>query len=339
MGNNIHVRFNARDRSYFSILKKEIHNIVSRAGFSEFKTGEIDIIVAEMASNLVKHAGGGELLVCLLAEKDNEAIEVISIDNGIGMADPARMLEDGISTVNTLGHGLGAIKRLSDTFEIYSQKDWGTIVLSRVYKNGLPFFNSKPRVEVKSIIVAKPGEVVSGDGFCYKLDKEYFQLFLGDGLGHGIDAHKAVSKAIETVQHCLEVSPIAILRAVHAEVKKTRGLVGSVASYSFKDKTWSICGVGNIATRTQSGLVVKNHMSYNGIIGLNIPNTLKEQEIVNERGQVIIMTSDGIRTRFDLQKYPGIFKYDLSIMAAAIFKDHARETDDMSVIVGRINLS
>jgi hypothetical protein len=85
-------------------------------------------------------------------------------------------------------------------------------------------------------------------------------------------------------------------------------------------------------------MLVKSHLSYNGIIGMNIPNTMKEQVIDYERGQVLIMCSDGIRTRFDLQKYPGIFRYDLSILAAAIFKDYGRETDDMSVVVGRINV-
>ena len=43
------------------------------------------------------------------------------------------MMQDGMSTTNTMGHGLGSIKRLSDTFELYSQPGWGTIILSRIY--------------------------------------------------------------------------------------------------------------------------------------------------------------------------------------------------------------
>lgn len=338
MDNGIHTSFNAADRSYFAILKKEIHSIVLNAGFTERKVGEIDIIIAEMVSNLIKHAGGGELLVKLVREEKNEGVEIISIDNGPGMTDPVKMIADGMSTVNTLGHGLGSIKRLSDTFEIYSLKDWGTITLSRVYKKERPLFVPKPKVEIRAIVVAKPGEQVSGDGFYYNQDDQYLRVFLGDGLGHGQDAYDSVTKAIQSIEkNTAETSACEILRAVHKEVKKTRGLVGTMALYSFKDRCWRICGIGNIATRMHNGAMVKNYLSYNGILGHNIPTTLKEQEVENGYGQTIIMCSDGIRTRWDTQKYPGLFKYDPSILAAAIYKDYARKTDDMSVIIGRVN--
>ena len=115
MDNSAHVVFNAWDRSYFSILKKEIHNLAFSAGFNEQKIAQIDIVVAEITSNLVKHAGGGELLVRIVAETI-PYIELISIDSGIGMTDPRKMIDDGMSTANTLGNGLGAIRRLSDVF-------------------------------------------------------------------------------------------------------------------------------------------------------------------------------------------------------------------------------
>lgn len=340
MDSTNHIRFKASDRSYFSILKKEIHNIVAAAGFSEKKIGEIDIIVAEMTSNLLKHAGGGDILVRLVDENGDAALELISIDSGKGMSDVAKMEIDGYSTTNTLGHGLGSIKRLSDLSQIYSLKDWGTILLCRIFKEESAARRTRSAAEVRSIVVCKPGEEVCGDGFFYKLDKDRLQIFLGDGLGHGVEANKAVTAAIARFKETNETSPLHVLRDLHVVVKKTRGLVGCIATYSFRDRKWSICGIGNIATRTLvSGMVVKTHMSYNGIIGLSIPNTMKEQVLDGERGQIVMMCSDGIKTRLDLQKYPGIFRYDLSILAAAVFKDFSRETDDMSVVVGRINFN
>jgi len=64
---------------------------------------------------------------------------------------------------------------------------------------------------------------------------------------------------------------------------------------------------------------------------------MKDQEIDADHGQLLILCSDGIKTRWEPQKYPGINKYDISIFAAAIYKDHARRTDDMSVIIIKIN--
>lgn len=332
-----HRCFNAQDRSYFAILKKEIHKIVAEAGFSEKKIGEVDIIVAEMTSNLAKHAEGGEILVRLMKEGDVEAVEIISIDNGPGMADPQKMLEDGLSTSNTLGHGLGSMKRLSDVFQIYSLINWGTIVLSRVYRNKLSPQRS-PKAEVRSVVVAKPGEEVSGDSYCYELTNDQLTIFVGDGLGHGPDANFAVTQAIKAMLKESAKEPVEILRDLHTAVRKTRGLVGTVAVFHFKDKKWRICGIGNIATRMQNGLLVRNYMAYNGIVGMNIPNTMKDQLVDHVKGQLIIMCSDGIRTRWDIQKYTSILRYDLSILAAAIYKDYGRGTDDMSVIIGRVNI-
>jgi len=136
---------------------------------------------------------------------------------------------------------------------------------------------------------------------------------------------------------CGEDSPAECLRYVHQAVKKTRGLVSVVATYSYKDKTWSLCGIGNIAARITGPVFSKNYISYNGIVGMNVPTTLNNQIIDAAYAQYIILCSDGIKSRWDISKYPHIFRYDLSILAAAIYKDYARKTDDMSVIIAKVN--
>lgn len=333
----IHISFNAEDRSYFAILKKEIHALATNAGFSERRTAKIDIIVAEMTSNLLKHAGGGEILATVTGDADDLLLEIISVDNGPGIADLGNMLKDGHSTSNTLGQGLGSMSRLSDFFQVYSQKDWGTIVLARIYKKAKAAGDKKMLADVRHLIVAKPGETVSGDGAAYSLQADKLRIFLGDGLGHGADAHKAVNAAADSFMNGVAGTPTDTLRKMHVDVKKTRGLVGTVANFSFKEKKWRICGIGNISSKIFTAIGAKNLLPYNGIIGLNIPNTLKDQELEYFRGQILVMCSDGIKSRWELQRYPGIQKYDPTIIAVAIYKDYARKTDDMSVLVAKIN--
>lgn len=334
MVNATHISFRADDRSYFSVLKKEIHSRVTEAGYSSKKVGEIDIIVSEMTSNLFKHAVDGEILFGLFDEED-EYIEIISIDNGPGMVDPAKMVQDGVSTTNTLGHGLGSIKRLSDRFDLYSQKGWGTIALSRIYKNEDGKQNRKP-VELRAVVVAKPGETVSGDCCYYKVTPGYFKLLLADGLGHGEEAGKAVKEAVNAFKSCPFHSPVEIIRHIHTSIRKTRGIVGTVVLYNFESKRWTIAGVGNIATKMISAFQNKNYMAYNGIIGHNIPNTMKEQEYSHDDYQQIILCSDGLKSRWE-PKLPATGKYDLSLLAATLYKDYARKTDDMSIVVGKLN--
>jgi hypothetical protein len=96
-----------------------------------------------------------------------------------------------------------------------------------------------------------------------------------------------------------------------------------------------ILGVGNISSK-MFGSNVKTHLSYNGIIGGNIPNTMSEQTISVESNQLLIVCSDGIKSGYDYHRYPRILKHDLSILAAAIYKDYSRKTDDTMVVVIRI---
>lgn len=173
--------------------------------------------------------------------------------------------------------------------------------------------------------------------FC-KQTKDHVKLFLGDGLGHGKEAAFAVNKAIAAFKLCYEESPVENLRFINQAVKKTRGLVATVAVFHMKECKWSICGVGNISTRIFGSSISKNHTPYNGIVGLNMPKTMNDQHIDYEQGQLMIMCSDGIKSKWDFLKHPGILRHDLSLLNVALFKDYARNTDDLSVVSCKIYL-
>jgi len=98
--------------------------------FDESAQGRIAIIASEMATNLVRHGGGGEILCRLLP--GDAGIELIACDRGRGMVDVEECLRDGFSTGGTAGTGLGAIRRLATTFDIYSVHGMGTVVLAQV---------------------------------------------------------------------------------------------------------------------------------------------------------------------------------------------------------------
>ena len=329
-----HISFAASDRSYFSLLKKEIHRRAEEAGMGIDKLNALDLVIAEMTSNLFKYGDGGEILMGLIENNGNPYVEVISIDHGPGMLNPEKMLIDGVSTTNTLGHGLGSIQRLSDTFDLYSQPEWGTIVLSRIYHNAK--VNEKKIVEVHPLVVAKPGEKTSGDGFlCIQTDK-YLKMMLADGLGHGPEANHAVNEAATAFRTCRDYSPVETMRYIHPAIKKTRGAVINITCFDYRTKIWSSAGIGNIAARIMGPVVLKNHMSYNGIVGHNIPGSMNDQQYAGAEYNRVILSSDGIKTRWDLNKYPRIHKHDQTILAAAIYKDQARKTDDMSIIIAKI---
>ena len=110
-------------------------------------------------------------------------------------------------------------------------------------------------------------------------------------------------------------------------------MVANVVVYDLKSLTWSSAGIGNIAARWMSPTALKHHMSYNGIVGHNIPGSMSDQHYSSSDYNQLILCSDGYKTRWDLVKYPMIQKCDPAVLCAALYKDQARRTDDMSIII------
>lgn len=327
--------FDASDRSYYAILKKEVHNLAVSKEFPQAKVSQLDVIAAEMTSNLHKYAIAGELLLGYFDQPGAEYIELICLDKGPGMRDTARMMKDGFSTSNTMGHGLGSIQRMSDAFDIFSQVGWGTMVLSRVYKSPPVHTKIKKGFQFKQLVIAKPKELVSGDGCYLKQSDDYIKIILCDGLGHGPEANLAANEAVRAFKQCPSTSPVDIIRYIHPEVRKTRGLVATIIVYDIKAKQLRIGGVGNIATKLTGPLLSKSHLSYNGIIGHNIPNTMNDLIVEVQDYNQVVLCSDGIRSRWETGRITGLNRLDLSLQAAAVYKDYARLSDDMSVVIAK----
>ncbi|MBE8725978.1 SpoIIE family protein phosphatase [Flavobacterium hungaricum] len=328
--------YKIEDRSLIPFIKREIHNLALKSGFTAHRAAETDIIVAELTSNLIKYANGGEFLYRSRELHGHQEIEIYCLDNGKGIDNVTKIMHDGYSTSNTLGHGLGAIKRLSNDFQIYSLRDWGTVQYVKICA-APDFIAPVTDDSIFSVVsVNYPGEKVCGDGYYIKHTSKGFQIFVGDGLGHGEHAHEAVQLAIQAFKRATAEDAALILKDIHEAVKRSRGLVASIAVVDYKSQTWNICGIGNINTRIYRGLENKTYTPYNGIIGLNIPRTMKSTVVPFLKHQIIVMHSDGLRTRWNLNDMMGIIKQNSGVIAASLFKENIRGTDDATILVGKI---
>ncbi|MFO0552305.1 MAG: ATP-binding protein [Polyangiaceae bacterium] len=111
-----------------------------RAGFDSNAAAELAVCAAELASNAVRHAGGGELELTLLEEP--RGVELRCVDAGPGIADVEAALADGWSRGHVidaehpqhdgLGSGLGAIRRLSHALDIRSSPRGTTVIVRRL---------------------------------------------------------------------------------------------------------------------------------------------------------------------------------------------------------------
>jgi serine/threonine-protein kinase RsbT len=101
----------------------------SSLGFSPIERTKIEIIILELARNILNHAGGsGDLRIAVVERAGQRGLCITARDDGPGIVDVSRAMQDGFSTAGTLGAGLPGVQRLADTFTIESQPGHGTTV-------------------------------------------------------------------------------------------------------------------------------------------------------------------------------------------------------------------
>jgi negative regulator of sigma-B (phosphoserine phosphatase) len=180
---------------------------------------------------------------------------------------------------------------------------------------------------------SKPGNDVSGDTFFFHEDQSTTLVAMIDGLGSGDAAHEAAQRARQAVSENVDLALTEILTQCHRTLRGTRGVVMMLMRIDHEQATVSFAGVGNIGVRVFGHTTIKP-LSRNGIVGYRM-NNIREFRYPYTRGDVFVLHSDGISTRFDLE--PGWVRNpatDLQQVAAEITDNFGKE-DDMTVIVVR----
>ncbi|MEF3274667.1 MAG: anti-sigma regulatory factor [Chloroflexus sp.] len=97
--------------------------------FSEADRTRIEICILELAHNLLRHAGGGEIEITTInRDSTTSGIAIEARDHGPGIPDIELAMRDGYSTTQSLGAGLPGVRRLMDEFAIHSTPGIGTTV-------------------------------------------------------------------------------------------------------------------------------------------------------------------------------------------------------------------
>ncbi len=107
-------------------------NRMSRAAqFEAVDQSRIATAVSELARNILKYAGHGEILLRRIACETGRGMEIVAEDKGPGIADAERALSDHFSSSGTLGLGLPGVQRMMDEFDLASAPGAGTRVTAR----------------------------------------------------------------------------------------------------------------------------------------------------------------------------------------------------------------
>jgi anti-sigma regulatory factor (Ser/Thr protein kinase) len=318
------------DESQIGAARRAVTKLADAAGLDETKRGQIAIVATELATNLARYGRDGKMLVQGVATAAGVSIEMLAVDCGPGIADVQRCLQDGFSTGGTPGNGMGAVRRLSTEFDIFSKVDQGTVVFSRIGPVATHF-------QWGAVSTVMPGEEVCGDSWQIIERNGELSVMLCDGLGHGPLAAEAAARADRAFVENPFIAPSATIDSCHRALSGTRGAAVAAAIISASAKSMQYAGVGNIAGSLFSSEGSRGMVSHSGIVGVQM-RKVQQFDFSWPADGLLIMHSDGLQHRWNLANYPGLPSRHPATIAAVLHRDFVRGRDDATVAAVRIKV-
>lgn len=103
-------------------------NEAKKSGFGTVDQARITTAISELARNIYLYAGKGKIEINRLSENGLYGIMIIASDNGPGISDMRKVMEDGFSTSGGLGAGMPGVRRLMDEFKVDTELGVGTTI-------------------------------------------------------------------------------------------------------------------------------------------------------------------------------------------------------------------
>ncbi len=331
---NYGIPIHSGDSSQTGQARRQAVAIGNAMEFGEVRLGELAIIVTEAANNIAAHARSGEIILSPWIFENSAGIDVFALDRGPGIADIGNAFEDGYSTAGTAGEGLGAMSRLAGSLQIYSVPGGGTALFARVFRKGSKPENDLSQYGMGAISVPYPGESVCGDAWSFSQSEARTVYIVADGLGHGPLAGEASQEAIRIFQSISEQSPERILMEIHSGLTRTRGAAVAIAEILHSENVVNYSGAGNISASIHAAGKTRNMVSMNGTVGHSVAK-FHSLTYPWDKDSLLIMHSDGITARSGLEQYPGLASRHPALMAAILYRDFRRGSDDVTVLVSR----
>ncbi|MCM2276745.1 MAG: serine/threonine-protein phosphatase [Oligoflexia bacterium] len=188
-----------------------------------------------------------------------------------------------------------------------------------------------------------PGEITSGDR-CFALtNRDRALLAVIDGSGHGREATQAAEIAEEALKERAGMPLERLLRHCHERLASTRGASVTLATVDARLGLLRWAGVGDVeamALHWNKGAIdpVGTLISERGVIGYRLPKSIQVSARPIARGDLIVMTTDGIDPGFrsELIATPELASLSSIEIARAVLEKHGKSSDDALILVARV---
>jgi anti-sigma regulatory factor (Ser/Thr protein kinase) len=325
-----HLRFDVCDGADVGALRRTVCEQARRLGAAREGCARAELVATELGTNLVQHAGpGGWVLVRALPPA---SLELIAVDRGPGIADPAAAMAGRSPAPTGLGCGLAAVRRAASRFDLHSQVGRGTTVLAVVTLAGQPPGGPERRWAGVSVGVTEP----CGDAWAVTQDGDGFAVAVADGLGHGAAASTAADAAAAGFA-AARGDPGSFMARANAAMQGTRGGAATVCQLWPGQGILRYVAVGNVNGCVLAGSARHRLVTYSGTLGLReTPPTAPVLTCPWPGQATLVVWTDGLDSRAaSCPMDTGLLTRDPAVIAATLYRDHHRASDDATVVIVR----
>ena len=321
------------DETQIGRARRSAQQLAVETGFDDTDAGRVALLATELASNIHKHAKRGELHLQVVQGRQTTGIEIIAVDRGPGF-DIDAGLADGYSTGGTNGIGLGALSRMAQVFDTYSDQR-GSIILVRIYPGRTRKSDDVAfGISHHAILEGEP----SGDTWRLVQANNQITALVIDGLGHGEEAARAADAGAVRFAEDPSAELSVQMQSMHQSMMGTRGGAAAIAQYDGSSDRVRYTGIGNISGSLITPESSRGLTSHPGIVGVQF-RTSHIFDYPDATGQLLIMHSDGLQSRWRLSDYPGLWRRHPALIAALLHRDFCRGRDDVTVLVVALEAS
>ncbi len=188
-------------------------------------------------------------------------------------------------------------------------------------------------LEHSSLIRPCQGEWVSGDAVVIRPLEHGIFAAIVDVLGHGPEAHELALMIDAHLDRHGNSDVSGLMTRLHQHVKGTRGAAVGLCAIDAAAGRVAYVGTGNTVLR-RFGKTDTRLVSQDGVLGQNM-RTPRPQTLQLEKGDLIVLYTDGVRDRFTSDDYPGVFHHAPKEVVRTVVERFGKDYDDVACIAVR----
>ncbi len=351
------------DQSSLVLFKVRVKTLAKKLGFSTLCIENMQIVASEMLSNQIKYANKTGMVQLWFndgldvgingtakqtqRQTDNNGclplpvtIDLFAMDYGAGINDIKKASQDGFTTSDTMGKGLGSVSRLAHESDLYSltdKKGWhGVALWGRFYRSE----DNKPEhYQVGQFVRSYHDRPQNGDAILVQTSNRQLSYLHLDATGHGLEAEKIINKIKLARLNILQANAHKILSMTEQALQTTTGAAAVALKYNTASGRGEYCAVGDMRVSllniqaTKPPDLVECEVSP-GILG-HATRSYHAQEFNLAIGELILSASDGIRRNWTVNDFPNLWHKHPQLICLLLGNNKGRSSDDQSIIAIR----